>query len=287
MPSDPSNLSQSSLPPLGLIAGGGRLPILTAIGAKAAGRKVVCVGLADHYSPELRQYCDEFAEAGMIRISRWIKLLKSWNASQAVLIGKVEKSSAYTPGRLFRQLPDWRAARIWLIKCRHDRRSQKILTAVADELSQAGIDLIDTTQYLPQHIATEGVLTRKQPSAAQLADIDFGWQMLKQIADMDIGQAIAIKDKDVIAVEAVEGTDAMIRRAGELCRAGGWMLLKAPMNKHDMRFDVPTLGLKTIENVAAAKGVCIVVQAGKAILADKPDFIAAADKAGLIVIGKT
>jgi UDP-2,3-diacylglucosamine hydrolase len=276
----------SPLPPLGLIAGGGRLPILTAMGAKAAGRKVVCVGLADHYSPELRQYCDQFAEAGMIRISKWISLLRKWNAHEAVLIGKVEKSSAYTPGRLFRQLPDWRAARIWLIKCRHDRRSQKILTAVADELSNAGIELIDTTQYLPEHLATEGVLTRKQPSAAQLADIDFAWKMLKQIADMDIGQAIAVKDKDVIAVEAVEGTDAMIKRAGELCRAGGWILLKAPMNKHDMRFDVPTLGLKTIENVAAAKGACIVVQAGKAILADKPDFIAAADKAGLIVIGK-
>jgi DUF1009 family protein len=282
----PPATPEKNLPPIGIIAGGGRLPILVAEGIRASGRKVVCVGLSDFYNPELRNYTDTFAEAGMIRLNRWIKLLKSWGATQAVMIGKVEKTNIYTPGRAFRQLPDWRAARVWLITCRHDRRTQKLLGAVANELLDAGIELIDTTRYLQEHLADVGVMTKKQPTQAMLEEIDFGWKALSQIAELDIGQAITIKHRDVIAVEAIEGTDAMIKRTGELCRAGGWVLLKAPMQKHDMRFDVPTLGLQTIENVVAARGACIVVQAGRSILADKPEFIKAADKAGIIVIGK-
>ena len=175
---------------------------------------------------------------------------------------------------------------LWYRVLRHDRRNQTVLGAVADELSRHGIELIDST---PLHFrstwAEPGVMTRRALSSEQQADLDFGWPVLMRMNDLDIGQAIAIKDRDIIAVEAIEGTDAMIRRAGELCRSGGWMLLKGPRPDKDMRFDVPTIGEQTIGNLKRAGAACLAVAAGKVILADKPKVLAAADAAGITIVG--
>jgi DUF1009 family protein len=272
--------------PIGLIAGQGRLPVLTAQGIRTAGRRVACVGLVDQFAPELPALCDDFATAGVIRLGRWIRLLRGWGVREAVMIGRVKKARVFEPGRLFRQMPDWRAARLWYRVLRHDRRNEALLAAVANELAAGGITLVDSTRYIPDYLATPGVLTRRVPSAEQLADIDFAWPLLMRMNDLDIGQAIAVKEREVIAVEAIEGTDAMIRRAGELCRVGGWVLLKAGKHAQDMRFDVPTVGLQTIESLKSAGARSLVVQAGKVILADKPQFIEAAEKAGIVVVGR-
>src|SRR5688500_18196412 len=220
-------------PPVGLIAGQGRLPVLTALGARAAGRRVACIGLADQYDPELPGLCDRFATAGIIRLGRWIGLLRRWGVHEAVMIGRVRKARMYEPMRLLRQAPDWRAARLWYRVLRHDRRNEALLGAVADELGRGGITLIDSTTFIPDYMATLGVLTRRQPSAEQLADVEFAWPLLLRVNELDIGQALAVKEREVVAVEAIEGTDAMIRRAGELCRAGGWTLLKAGKQRQD------------------------------------------------------
>jgi UDP-2,3-diacylglucosamine hydrolase len=273
-------------PPIGLIAGQGRLPVLIAQGVRAAGRRVACVGLADQYDADLPALCDHFAEAGIIRLGRWIKLLRSWGAQEAVMIGRVRKARMYEPGRIFRQMPDWRAAKLWYRVLRHDRRNISLLTAVCDELASGGITIIDSTQYIPDYLATPGVLTRRGPGADQRADIEFGWPLVQKLAELDIGQSMAVREREVVAVEAIEGTDAMIRRTGELCRIGGWTLLKAAHPRHDMRFDVPTVGLRTIEMMVAAGGKCLVVQAGKTILSDKPRFLEAAEKAGIVVMGR-
>ncbi len=271
--------------PIGLIAGRGVVPVLEARGMRAAGARVVCVGLRGQYEAGLPGECDAFAEAGVARPGRWVGLLRRWGAREAVMIGGVRKAKMYGPWLWLREAPDLRALRLWYRELRHDRRNQTVLRAVAGELSRSGIELIDSTRYIPEHLAAAGPMTRRRPTAAQEADVAFAWPILMRMNDLDIGQAIAVKDRDVIAVEAIEGTDAMIRRAGELCRRGGWTLLKGPKPDKDMRFDVPTVGVETIESLASAGGTCLAVAAGKVILADKPAVLAAAERAGVAVVG--
>lgn len=273
--------------PVGLIAGGGRLPLLIADGMRAAGARVVAVGLRGQYDPELPDVCDEFAVAGIARPGRWIRLLRRGGVREAVMAGRVQKTRMHDPLRLIRHLPDWRAVVVWYKHLRHDRRNAALLGAIADELARSGITLIDSTAYIPNHLASEGPMTRTRPTAMQQADIEFAWPLLSGTVELDIGQAMAVRERDVIAVEAAEGTAAMIERAGELCRAKGWTLLKTASSHHDMRTDVPTIGLKTIEQMKAAGGGCIALGAGRVILIDKPAVIAAADRAGIAVVGVT
>jgi DUF1009 family protein len=271
--------------PIGLIAGQGRLPLLVARGMKAAGAKVCCLGLRDQYDLQLPSLCDRFSAVGLLRIGQWIRLLRRWEVRQAVLIGGVSKRRMHARWRVFRQLPDWRAAMLWYRHLRHDRRNAAVLAAVASELDRNGITLIDSTTYIPDQLATEGVMTRTQPTAQHRADIEFGWPLLLQAVELDIGQAIAVRDRDVIAVEAIEGTDAMIQRAGELCKAHGWTLLKTAKRDHDMRADVPAIGLATIQRAAEAGCGCLAIGAGRVILVDKPAVLKAADQMRIAVMG--
>lgn len=271
--------------PLGLIAGQGRLPLLVARGMKNAGAKVCCVGLRDQYDLQLPKFCDEFSSAGLVRIGAWIRFFRKAGVTEAVMIGGVNKKRMHDRWRLFRQIPDWRAAMLWYRHLRHDRRNATVLRALADELQQNGITLIDSTTYISDHLAGEGVMTRLQPTAQQRGDIDFGWPLLSQTVELDVGQSIAVRDRDVIAVEAIEGTDAMIQRAGELCKTKGWTLLKTAKRDHDMRADVPTIGLATIERAAKAGCGCLALGAGRVILVDKPAVLAAADEARIAIVG--
>lgn len=271
--------------PIGLIAGQGRLPLLVARGMKAAGAKVCCVGLRDQYDLQLPSLCDQFNIAGIVRIGRWIKVFRRAGVSEAVMVGAVSKRRVHDRWRLFRQIPDWRAALLWYRHLRHDRRNSAVLAAVANELARNGITLINSTTYIEDQLAVEGVLTRTQPTGQQRADIEFGWPLLLRTVELDIGQSIAVRDRDVIAVEAIEGTDAMIERAGGLCQSRGWTLLKTAKAVHDMRADVPTIGLATIERAAKAGCGCIAVGVGRVILVDKPAVLAAADKARISIVG--
>ena len=270
---------------LGLIAGSGRLPVLIAEGMKRSGARVSCVGLAGLFDDSLREVCDELRPAGLVQIGRWIRLLRKWEVSQAVMVGSVHKERMHSRLRVFRQIPDFKAAMIWYRHLRHDRRNATVLRAVAEELKRSGITLIDSTTYISDHMASAGVLTRTQPTEQQRADIEFGWRLLQQMVEIGVGQSMAVRDRDVIAVEAIEGTDRMIERAGQLCRAKGWTLLKTSSEKHDMRADVPTIGAQTIENLKRAGGGCIAVGAGRVILVDKPAVLEAANKAGIAVVG--
>mgnify|MGYP000266771285 CR=1 FL=1 len=275
----------SSRTVIGLIAGQGTLPILCAQGMRAAGHRVACIGLRDQFDPALRPLCDDFAETGFLRLGRWIRLARRMGITDAVMVGRVSKATMHDPLRVFRHLPDWRAARLWYRRLRHDRRSSAALAALAEELLANGIRLIDSTTFIPEHLAGTGVLGRKQPNALQESDVAFGWPLLARVLDIDVGQAIAVRERDIIAVEAVEGTDAMIDRAGQLCRAKGWTLLKSARPNHDMRADVPTIGVPTIERVAKAGGGCIAIGTGRVILLDKPAVLAAADRLGIAIVG--
>ncbi len=271
--------------PLGLIAGSGELPLLVARGAKAAGRRVVCVGIHGAFDPRLPGLCERFHEAGLVQIGRWIRLLRRGGARQAIMVGGVQKTRMHDPWKLFRQVPDLRAAWLWYRQLRHDRRNHAVLAAVADELAACGLPLMDSTTFIQDHLASPGVMGHVQPSTQAQADVGFGWPLLAQAVELDIGQSMAVRDRDVVAVEAIEGTDAMIDRAGSLCRSSGWTLLKTAKAGHDRRADVPTVGVATIERVAAAGGRCIALGSGRVILLDRPAVLAAADRLGVAILG--
>jgi len=276
----------SSLPArVGMIAGSGLLPIMVADGIRASGREVVCIGLRDQFDPALPGHCDAFSTAGILQIGKWIRVLRRAKIEHAVMVGRVAKAHMYEPFRILRQIPDLRAALLYYRRLRFDRRSHVLLSAVADELATSGVQLIDSTTYIPDHLATTGLMGRIALSAVQQRDVDFAWPMLRSIANLGVGQAITVRECDVIAVEAMEGTDAMIDRTKQLCKTGGWTMLKTAHDSHDMRADVPTVGVATIERIGAAGGRLLVLGAGRVIMLEKPKMIELADRLGIALLG--
>jgi len=271
---------------LGLLAGEGRLPFMVAAGARNAGLSVVCASLGGSADPALARMVDVFREVPLARPGRWIRHLRTHGATHAIMVGRVAKKNIYTPGRIIHYLPDWRAFRIWYWRLRRKHKhDQTILQAIADELASGGIILEDSTMYCKDHMASQGLMTRAAPGSSTMTDIEYGWKMVKQLSELGIGQAIAVKEQAVIAVEAMEGTASMIRRAGECCKAGGWTLIKASRPDQDMRFDVPCVGQDTVKSLAENGGRTLVVEAGKTIIIDRPETLALADKLGIAVYG--
>jgi DUF1009 family protein len=271
--------------PLGLIAGEGVFPVLVARGARAAGRRVVCIGLAGNAWPQLKDECDEFHWAGITRLGGWSRRLRAAGCSEAIMVGRVSKAKMYAPFVLLRYIPDLRTARAYLQTLRHDKRPNAVLRAIIDVLGSSGITLIDSTSYCRDQLAGPGVMTRRQPTDRLWRDVGFGWQICKQISTMDIGQSIAVLDRDVIAVEALEGTNAMIERAGGLCKCGGWTQIKVANKNQDMRADVPSIGTVTIEKLAAAGASCLVLEAGKTIMLEKQKVLELADRHKIVIVG--
>ncbi|MCD4824230.1 MAG: UDP-2,3-diacylglucosamine diphosphatase LpxI [Phycisphaerae bacterium] len=272
--------------PVGLIAGAGRLPMLVADGMLAGGNKLVVAALRGFADPKLEGLADEFHWIGLTRMGGWIRFLRRQGVRRAVLIGSVRKGDMHCRFRLLKYIPDLRTARIWYGKVRKDKRDNAVLLAVADELAMEGIELMSSVEYCKEHLAEAGLMTRTPLPRGVEADVEFGWRIAQASADLDIGQSIAVKERDIIAVEAVEGTDAMIARAGQLCSSGGWTLIKVARPNQDMRFDVPTVGPQTLRNLAAAKCSCLVLQADKTLIADKPATLVLADKLKIAIIGK-
>jgi len=271
--------------PIGLIAGEGKLPQLIAKGIHNAGKEVACVGLKNYYHKDLPSYCDYFKAVGPFRIGQWIRTLKKWKISKAIMVGRVQKKQMYDPRRFFNQLPDIKTLSLWYFSLKDDKRSPAVLNALTEELNKKGIQLIDSTSYIQDHLAEVGTLGSHQPKKENLSDISFAWPILNKINFLKIGQAITVKGKDIIAVEALEGTDAMIERTGKLCKKGGWTLVKTASENHDMRTDVPTIGINTIEKVYDNGGNTIAIGAQKTILVEKEKTINLANKLGICLIG--
>ncbi len=272
---------------VGLIAGGGRLPFMVASGARKAGLRVVCVGLAGYVDTALAADVDAFYEVAVARPGGWIRRLRQHGVTGTIMVGTVTKSHLFTPRRILRYIPDWRAFRVYYWRLRgKPKQTDILLTALADELATGGICLENSTMYCQEYLAETGVMTQQQPGAAVEHDVEFGWPLAKQLGQMDIGQAIAVREREVIAVEAIEGTAEMIKRAGQFCKAGGWTLVKTSKPKQDMRFDVPCVGPETIQGLADHGAKCLAIEAGKTIIIDKPQTIALADRLGICIIGR-
>ncbi len=273
----------------GLICGGGKFPLMVVEGAKRAGKHVVVVGLRGIADPQLVQFADEFYWSNIGQLGRCIRLLRRAGCRQAILAGSVRKADMYGKTgfmRILHYLPDWTALKVWFVRAT-DKRNDTLLCAIADALAQKGIIVQDCVKFTPEAMAPEGVMTQRAPTPAQEKDIEFGWRIAKELGRLDIGQSMAVKELEVIAVEAIEGTDRMIERAGTLCRAGGWCHIKVGKPGQDMRFDVPTIGPDTIENLHRNGAKVLCVEAHKAFMVDREELVRLANKYGMVVVGRT
>lgn len=264
------------------------MPILVAEGIRAAGHRVACVGFRGMAEPALPDHCDTYAPVGFAQVWKWSRLLRQHGVREAIMVGRVQKLRIHDPFYLARQIPDLGAARIWFGRLRKDRRTDSILGAIADELESTGVRLINSTIYIQEHLAPLGSLTGDDLPSHCLDAIRFGRPIVQRMGALDIGQSLAVTADRVIAVEAVEGTDAMIERAGELAAAlglTGWVLIKMAKPNQDMRFDVPTIGPRTIENLHAAGASCLAVEANKVIILDRTQTLKLCRDHGISMIG--
>ena len=268
---------------IGLLAGSGRFPILFAEAARKQGLKVACVGIRYEAPDELRSLCDSFDIVGVSRLGGMIRTFERRKVSRIVMAGKITKSVMYTPGRWLKLWPDLRMVEFWF-RTLKDRRDDSILLGVIREFERDGMSFASALDYCPELLVTEGVLTRRRPTASELKDIEFGWQLAKEMGRLDVGQSVAVKESAALAVEAIEGTDRCIERAGHLCKAGGWTLVKVAKPQQDMRFDVPTVGVNTIENLHKAGARVLAIEANKTIVIDQPEVVALADRYGLSIV---
>jgi UDP-2,3-diacylglucosamine hydrolase len=263
----------------GLIAGNGRFPFLVLDGARERGVEMVVAAIKEETSSEIDQRAAKVEWMGVGQLGRLIRLFKKEEVTHVIMAGQVKHHQIFR----LNALPDLRMVR--LLARLSTKNTDSLIGAVADELAREGITLIDSTTFLEQLLAPEGVLTRRAPTKEERSDIDYGLGIAREIARLDLGQTIAVKDRAVVAIEAMEGTDAVIVRAGEVTRGEPFVVVKVAKPDQDMRFDVPVIGLPTIENMIRAGATTIQVTARKTLLFDKDDLIDLADKSGIVVVG--
>jgi DUF1009 family protein len=268
---------------LGLIAGNGRFPFLVLDAARAQGHDVTVIALKEEAFRDLdaaaarRQAAIHWISIG--QVGRCIDLLKSAGATTAVMAGQVKHVKIF--GGSF--VPDLTALSV--LRRLTNRNTDGLIGAVADVLKEKGITLIDSTSLLAPLMAGTGTLPQRQPTSEDGDDFEFGYQMADAIAGLDIGQTIVVKDRAVVAVEAMEGTDEAIQRAGRLA-GPGTRVVKVAKPKQDMRFDVPVIGVATIEAMRAAGASALSIDAGRTLVIDGDAVFAAADAAGISIVGR-
>ena len=278
---------------LGLIAGNGRFPFLLLDAARAHGLSVVVVAIKEETDPEIdgRAALDPLVRVHWMslgELSRLIETFRAEGVSRAVMAGQVRHKQIFSSIR-----PDWRLAKL-LLSLR-TRNTDMLLGAVAKVLGDEGIELISSTAYLEPLLAKPGVMTSRSPTEQETADIEYGLTVARGIAGFDLGQTVVVAAQACVAVEAMEGTDATISRAGELFRTLGegestllrsLTVVKVAKPNQDMRFDVPVVGLPTVQIMRAAGASCLCVEAGRTLLFDQAAMVRLADEAGITILGK-
>jgi len=268
---------------IGMIAGDGRLPHTIAKAIRARGIEIICAGIASEVDASLAAEVDVFRPLGLMKLGRYFRFFRRHDVRYLVWAGGIRKERILSLSSVLRLVPDFRGLRFIYSTLRHGNlQSQKLLGSIADTFEHEGFTIADSTHFSPDLLVAEGVLTKRHPSQRQLADIAFGWMVAKRMADLDVGQSVAVFERSTIAVEGVEGTDRNITRAGELCR-GPFTVVKLAMQGHDMRFDVPTVGAQTIETMHSAGAAVLALEAGKTIMLDRAQVIEQANRYGLVI----
>jgi UDP-2,3-diacylglucosamine hydrolase len=273
----PSFAPGPSSPKLGLIAGNGNFPIQFADQARRQGATVVAVALKEEADPALEKHVHALTWLSIGQLSKTIDYFKSQGVNRAVMAGQVKHT------QLFKDIvPDFRAVK--LLARVANKKAESVLNAVIEEFAGEGIEFLPSTKYLEHWMCQEGVLTAARPTKDEEADIAFGLPLARAIAGQDVGQTIVVKDRTVVAVEAMEGTDACIRRAGEIA-GPGCVVIKVARPRQDLRFDVPVVGSRTLESLRGARARVLAMEAGKTLLLDKEILIEEANAAQVVLTG--
>lgn len=280
--------SPSDVQRIGIVAGWGEYPIRVAKALKDRNEQFVVAAVKGHADGSLKELADTWKWFGVCKLGAMQRFFRQHQVDRVVLAGKLFKDRILFHGLGWLQhVPDMECVRTmmrpWFSR-NSSMTDDSLLGAVVDSFHRQGMKVVPGTDYATDLLAEEGLLTTASPSRAIRADIDFGWNIAKEMGGLDIGQSICIKDRTVLAVEAIEGTDACIERTGQLCPRGNWTLVKVAKPQQDMRFDVPTIGPKTIERMIAAGGKAIAIEAGKTILVDRDRTLRLANRHGICII---
>ncbi len=262
---------------LGLIAGNRTFPIYVARAARGLGFEVIAAGLREETDAVLEGEVDRMHWVDFKEISRVPELLKADGVKEVVLAGQIK------PERLFKDEKNFNGVVKTLLKFAPDRSGSSAMKMAVRYLESQGFRVLESGTFLKDWIPNKGVLTQRKPNDTESADLAHGLKLARQLDQLGIGQAIALKAKAVVAVEGIEGTDAMIRRAGEIA-GPGCMVVKACGRRHDMRFDIPVVGQATLEVMEAAQMRCLGIEAGRTLLFERPQFIQQADQKGFVVV---
>src|SRR5712664_3816046 len=260
----------------GLIAGNGRFPFLVLEGARSQGIEMAVIALKEEAAPELERSAKRLHWVSLGELSKAIELMHQEGVTQAVMAGQVKHNKIFSSIR-----PDWKLAKLLLSLPL--KNTDSLIGAVARVLESEGVQLVDSTSFLKPLVPSPGVLTRRAPDAHEADDIAYGRQIACQIAGLDLGQTVVIRDRACVAVEAMEGTDETIERAARIADGGTLVVVKVSKPRQDMRFDVPVVGLQTVEVMHRCRVSALAMDAGRTLLFDRARVIEAADAAGIAI----
>jgi len=260
----------------GLIAGNGKFPFLVLEGARKAGASVAVAAIREETDPEIERLADRLTWVGIGQLGKMLRFFKAEGVDKAIMAGQVKHVQIFS-----RAIPDVRMLKMLLRLPR--RNTDALIGAVAGELASEGIELIDSTYFLKDQLPQPGNLTKREPDNREKSDIEYGLEIANEIARLDLGQTIVVRDRACVAIEAMEGTDAVIRRAGQLVR-GRLTVVKIAKPDQDMRFDVPVVGLPTIEAMIDSGATCLCLTAGQTLIFDREEMIKLANRNKITVV---
>lgn len=263
----------------GLIAGNGQFPFLVIEGARKMGVSLAVVAIKEETDKRIDEVAENVTWVGIGQLGKMISIFKDQGVTQAIMAGQVKHVQIFSGA-----MPDIRMVKmLWNLP---RRNTDALIGGVSDEMAKEGIELIDSTYFIQDQLAPDGVLTKRKPSDLERENIDYGLHIAVEIARLDLGQTIVVRGKACVAIEAMEGTDATIRRAGELAN-GKLTVIKIAKPDQDMRFDVPVIGLPTVQAMIEAGATCLLVTAGKTLIFDREEMIDLANANNISIIGST
>lgn len=261
----------------GLIAGNGRFPFLVLDGARRRGTALSVVAIKEETDARIESECEDLTWVGIGQLGKMISFFKDRGVRNVIMAGQVKHAQIFSGA-----MPDLRMVKmLWNLP---RKNTNSLIGGVAAELAKEGIELIDSTFFIPEHLAPEGVMSRRRPSETELANIEYGLQIAGEIARLDLGQTIVVRAQACVAIEAMEGTDATILRAGKLAK-GKLTVVKVAKPGQDMRFDVPVVGVPTIRTMIEAGATCLSMTAGKTLVFDREEMLDLANENKIAIVG--
>ena len=260
----------------GLIAGNGKFPFMVLEGARQSGAQMAVAAIREETDPAIESLADSVQWVGIGQLGRMIRFFKEEGVEKAIMAGQVKHVQIFS-----RAVPDARMLKVLLKLPR--RNTDSLIGAIASELKSEGIELVDSTYFLQDHLPKPGVLTRRQPDKHEQEDMQYGLEVAREIAQLDLGQTIVVRGKACVAIEAMEGTDETIRRAGNLVKRKLTVVKLAKPNQ-DMRFDVPVVGVPTLATMHEAGATCLCITAGKTLMFDRDEMIRVANEKKIVIV---